>query len=120
MGSFFILLSVIEPRAVILIFSVVPCLVVINTTPFAPLTPYTAVAEASFNTEKLSMSAGSRSLIFPSKPSIRTNADAFAPKVPIPRIQKSDMFFPGSPLCRVAITPATRPPNKFATEVVGR
>jgi hypothetical protein len=31
-----------------------PLLVVINITPLAPLTPYTAVAEASFNIEMLS------------------------------------------------------------------
>ena len=35
-----------------------PDLVVINTTPFAPLEPYIAVAEASFKISILSMSLG--------------------------------------------------------------
>ena len=36
-----------------------PRLVVIKITPFAPRTPKTAVAEASFSTEKVSISSGS-------------------------------------------------------------
>ena len=113
-------LSVTDARPVICILSATPCLVLISTTPLAPRTPYTAVAEASFNTEKLSISAGSMSLILPSSPSISTKAEAFAPKVPIPRIQKSEIFLPGSPLASEVITPATRPPSRLLTDVVGR
>ena len=102
-----------------LILSALPRFVVISTTPFAPRTPYTAVADASFNTENDSISDGSIELISPSKPSISTKADAFAPKVPIPRIQNSAIFLPGSPDANDEITPATRPPNKLATEAVG-
>ena len=106
-------------RPVILNLSAVPRFVVTNTTPFAPLEPYTAVAEASFKTEKLSISAGSIWLKSPSKPSINTKAPWLAPNVPMPRIQKSEMFFPGSPLVCNEMTPGTRPPNILGMEVAG-
>ena len=101
------------------ILSDVPCLVVTNTTPFAPRTPYTAVAEASFNTEKLSMSAGSMLFRLPSSPSISTSALELAPNVPIPRIQNSDILEPGSPLDCTEIIPGTRPPSILVREVAG-
>ena len=65
------------------------------------------------------MSAGSNELMSPSKPSIKTKALALAPNVPMPLIQNSAMFFPGSPLPKVDITPATLPPNRLATEAAG-
>ena len=99
--------------------SAVPLLVVTNTTPFAPRTPYTAVAEASFNIEKLSTSDGSISLKLPSKPSINTRALLLAPNVPIPRIQNSEIFFPGSPLRCNEIIPGIRPPNILLILVAG-
>ena len=46
-------------------------------------------------------------------------ADAFAPNVPIPRIQKSEIFLPGSPLPCVEMIPATRPPSILARLVAG-
>ena len=49
-----------EPSVVCLIpMTAITTLVVTNTTPFAPRLPYTAVAAASFKTEKLSTSAAS-------------------------------------------------------------
>ena len=100
-------------------FSSLPRLVVTNTTPLAPRTPYIAVAEASFNTEKLSTSAGSTSFRLPSNPSINTNAPELYPNVPIPRTQNSDIFFPGSPLDCIEMIPATRPPKALAKLVAG-
>ena len=52
-----------------------PRLVVIRITPFAPRTPNTAVAEASFKTEKLSISSGSICEYSRSTPSTNTNGD---------------------------------------------
>src|SRR5690606_1869890 len=46
-----------------------PRLVVMRITPLAPLTPYTAVADASFNTDIDSISLGSRLLRSRSTPS---------------------------------------------------
>ena len=55
-----------------------------------------AVAEASFNTEKLSMSSMFRSLMFDrSKPSTSIIASELAPKVEMPRTQKRDVLLPG-------------------------
>ncbi len=94
-------------------------MVVTNTTPFAPRTPYTAVAEASFKIEKLSISSASRVFIFPSTPSMSTNALEPAPNVLIPRIQNSEKSFPGSPLRVTAMIPGTRAPSIFETDVAG-
>ena len=77
------------------------------------------MAEASFNTEKLSISAGSTSLKRPSSPSIKTKALELAPKVPIPRTQNSEIFLPGSPLLITEIIPGTRPPNTLLILVAG-
>jgi len=55
----------------------------------------------------------------PSKPSISTNAAALAPKVPMPRIQNSEMFLPGSPLSIMEMTPGALPPTILAMEVAG-
>ena len=96
-----------------------PLLVVTITTPLAPRTPYTAVAEASFKIEKLSISAGSRVFKSPSTPSISIKAEALAPKVLIPRTQNSEKSLPGSPLRVTPIIPGTRPCNIFETEVAG-
>ena len=65
------------------------------------------------------MSAGSIWLKLPSSPSISTSAPWLAPKVPIPRTQNSEMFFPGSPLFCREIIPGTRPPNMLGIEVAG-
>ena len=86
-----------------------PLLVVTITTPLAPRTPYTAVAEASFKTEKLSISAGSSVFKSPSTPSIKISAEAFAPNVLIPRTQNSEKLLPGSPLRVTPMMPGTRP-----------
>ena len=90
-----------------------------KTTPLAPRTPYTAVAEASLSTEKLSISAGSILSRLPSRPSISTSALELAPNVPIPRIQNSDILDPGSPLDCTEIIPGTRPPSILVREVAG-
>ena len=82
------------------------------TTPLAPRTPYTAVAEASFNTVNDSMSSGSILLKLRSTPSTSTNGLELCPfltNVEIPRIQISDSSCPGSPLRCTATTPAIRP-----------
>ncbi len=65
------------------------------------------------------MSAGSMEFISPSKPSISTKAPLLAPNVPMPRIQNSEIFFPGSPLVCMEITPGTFPPSRLATEATG-
>ena len=96
-----------------------PRFVVTMITPLAPRLPYTAVADASFSTEKLSTSAASTWLRSPSSPSIRTSAELLAPNVPIPRTQNSEIFFPGSPLLWTPITPATRPASVLTMFVAG-
>ena len=48
-----------------------------------------------------------------SNPSTNTNAELFAPKVDIPRIQNSEVFTPGWPDVCIARTPATLPANAF-------
>ena len=53
----------------------------------------------------------------PSRPSISTKAPLLAPKVLIPRIQKLEIFLPGSPELCIVITPAIRPPIILLREV---
>jgi len=82
----------------------------IKITPLAPRTPYTAVAEASFNTVNDSMSSGSILLKLRSTPSTNTNGLEFWPaNVEIPRIQRSESSCPGSPVRCTATTPGKRP-----------
>ena len=69
-----------------------PRLVLMIMTPLAPRTPYMALAEASFNTENDSISAGSISFKLRSTPSTNTNGELPpAPKVEIPRIQNCEL-----------------------------
>lgn len=106
-------------RPVMVSLPVSPRLVVTKTTPLAPRVPYTAVAEASFRILNDFTSSGSMSSRRPSIPSISTNAPELAPKVLIPRIQKLEMFFPGSPELCMVMTPANRPPIMLLREVPG-
>ena len=87
-------------------FATVPRLVLTMITPFAPLTPYMALAEASFNTENDSISAGSISFMLRSTPSTNTKGWLLPLNDEIPRIQKFELSYPGSPLGWKAITPA--------------
>ena len=66
-----------------------------------------------------STSSVSISSSLPSIPSISTNAPVPAPKVLIPRIQKLEIFFPGSPELCIVMTPAIRPPIILLREVAG-
>ena len=62
-------------------------LVVTRMTPNAPRAPYTAVEEASFNTEIFSTSSGLTAFKSPSTPSTNTKAEPPAPmEVTLPRI----------------------------------
>ena len=92
-----------------------PRFVVIKITPFAPLTPYTAVAEASFKIDNDSTSFGSISFkLFTSIPStiIKGFCDsASLAKVPTPRIRNVDMSCPGSPLRCTLNNPGILPPS---------
>src|SRR5690606_28048557 len=75
-----------------------PRRVVTNMTPLAPLTPYTAVDEASFKMLMLSTSFGSSwAKSRPKTPSTTTNGAALL-KVDTPRINNWDRSLPGSPL----------------------
>ena len=85
-------------------------------TPFAPRTPYTALAAASFSTENDSISAADKSSSVRSIPSTNTNGETPVPlKEEIPRIQKSEPSDPGSPLRCTAITPANCPARLLDT-----
>ena len=87
-----------------------PPLVLMMMTPFAPRTPYTAVAEASLSTVKLSMSSGSMLEMLRGTPSTMVRgALMLAVRVLIPLIYMVASSNPGSPLLCMATTPATRP-----------
>ena len=88
-------------------------------TPLAPLTPYTALAAASFKTEKDSISSGSISFNERSTPSINTSGLLLVPVVLKPRIQKSELLRHGSPLRCTAITPETIPARLLLKDRVG-
>ena len=96
--------------------AIVPRFVLIIMTPFAPRTPYIALAEASFKTEKDSISAGSRSFKLRSTPSTNTNGEVFPLKEAMPRIQKFELSYPGSPDGCTAITPAKCPAKLLLSE----
>ena len=85
-----------------------PTLVVTMITPLAPLAPNTAVAEASFRTEIVSTSFGSRSAKSRSTPSTRTKgAEPF--QLETPRISSVASFSPGWPLDWMLVTPDSLP-----------
>ena len=86
----------------------VPRFVVISTIPLAPRTPYNAVAVASFRIEKEAISSTSTRSILRSTPSTSTKGLLPAPKVLIPRIQKSAPA-PGSPERCMTTIPANCP-----------
>ena len=87
----------------------VPALVVMMTTPLAPLAPYIDVAAASLSTSMLSMSEGFTSDGSTSTtPSITYIGSLPAFMEPIPRILKVD-FPPGLPEKETLRTPATFP-----------
>ena len=94
-----------------------PRLVVINMTPFAPRTPYTAVAEASLRIEIDSISLGSIVLkLGVSIPSTITRGSCKpspSANVPIPRMRNVDWSFPGSPLLCTANKPGMRPTKEL-------
>ena len=85
--------SVIECSTDTLMFVLPECprLVVIRITPFAPRTPYTALAEASFSTENDSISEISRLFKERSTPSTSTSGELLPLKELIPRIQNSEL-----------------------------
>ena len=94
----------------------VPRLVVIIITPFAPRTPYTAVADASFRIEMDSISFGSILLnVAASMPSTIINgADGSNnsvdwANVPTPRILNVEASWPGAPLFCTERSPGIRP-----------
>ena len=93
-----------------------PRFVLMIITPLAPRTPYMALAEASFSTENDSISAGSMSLRLRSTPSINTKGLLPLPKVEIPRIQKLESSYPGSPDGFTAMMPANWPARLLLSE----
>ena len=97
---------------------VVPRLVVTRMTPFAPRTPKTAVAEASFRTEMLSISFGSNCEKERSTPSTRTSGSALF-RDPTPRMRMTGSSAPGIPEGWTAETPGRLPWRAFATFATG-
>ena len=103
----------------ILGFPSLPLLVVIRITPFAPRIPYTAVDEASFNTERLSISfASSCENDSCSTPSIIIRGEASL-KVDLPRIRMVAASSPGRPLGCWVITPGSLPTSALVTLATG-
>ena len=94
-------------------------LVVTRITPFAPREPYTAVAEASFNTSIEAMSEGLRFCKEPPiNPSITTSGPVSAVIELIPRT-RIVLSCDGSPEPDNTDTPAIRPCNASETFPVG-
>src|SRR5690606_39255398 len=90
-----------------------PGLVLLNTTPFAPLDPYMAVAEASFKTSLLSISVLVRMVgLFPKigKPST-TSRGSLLPWIELDPLIRTFNPAPGAPVVGVTCTPAARPDN---------
>ena len=97
-----------------------PFFVVMMITPFAPRTPYTAEAEASFRIEKEAISSVSTKSSSRSMPSTRTNGVADPLKEDTPRIKNSAaLAFPGSPERLMATTPASCPAKTFEIDEPG-
>ena len=101
-----------------LISSPFPLLVVIKITPFAPLDPYIAVAEASFKTTNVSISFGLirfNGLAEPAipplsngTPSITINGSLLA-FIEVPPLILIVLPEPGAPLLELIFTPGTLP-----------
>ena len=93
----------------ILIFSPLPCLVLMITTPAADLEPYTAAELASFNTSIVSISDGLMSLIEPLKmtPSNTIKGELLAESEAGPRISIS--LAPEAEVPMLELKPATVP-----------
>ena len=90
------------------------------TMPFAPLTPYRAVAVASLRMEKEAMSSTSTRSMLRSTPSTSTSGLLLLPNVFIPLIQKSAPL-PGSDVLWRTTSPASlpaRPEERFATGIL--
>ncbi len=85
-----------------------PLLVVTMITPFAPLAPKTAVAEASLRTEMFSTSSGSMDAKSRSTPSTRTRG-LLLPKLETPRMTISASLLPGWPEDCIVVTPESLP-----------
>ena len=92
-----------------------PRFVVMSTTPLAPRTPNTAVADASFRTVTLSISLGSMSAIERSTPSTCMRG-VESPHVALPRTKISAASLPGSPEYWTVVTPDSWPPSTLFTE----
>ncbi|MNI17980.1 hypothetical protein D3C73_713730 [compost metagenome] len=92
---------------------------VISTTPLAPSAPYTAVAEASLSTEKVSISSTGMLLIsdlLRGTPSIIISGLVPPAKELTPRIQKFESSYPGSPEGCIATMPGTCPAMELDNE----
>ena len=86
-------------------------------TPLAPFAPNTAVAEASFSTEIVSTSFGSRSAKSRSTPSTSTRgAEPF--QLDTPRMSSVASFSPGWPLVWMLVTPERLPARALVMFVV--
>ena len=94
-------------------WSLRPFLVVIIITPLAPRAPYNAAEAASFKTVSLSISAGLREFISPSKGTPSRIINGALPElielIPLMRMAGDDP--PGCPDWRVICTPDTFPRN---------
>ena len=91
-----------------------PCFVVTKITPFAPLAPNTAVAEASFKIDIVLISEGS--MVVKSLSTLSTITSGAEPfQLETPRINMSAAFLPGSPDCCIVSTPESFPAIAFVT-----
>ena len=97
-----------------------PLRVVTRTTPFAPRTPNTAVAEASFRIERFSISFGSICENSRSTPSTRIRGDEAPPdSEPLPRTKIEAASSPGCPLVCTVETPGIAPANTLLILATG-
>ena len=94
-----------------------PRLVVNNITPFAPRTPYTAVAEASFRIDIDSISFMSTSFMSLSIPSTNTKGSEFCQEA-LPRMYIFVSLAPGLPEVLIATKPFSLPCKASDTEVI--
>ena len=94
-----------------------PRLVVTRITPLAPFTPYTAVADASFNTETDSTELISTEFIGRSIPSTSTNGSLLFHELD-PRITILGSSSPGKPELATVTTPGRFPVNAAPMSVI--
>ena len=110
LGSLDGILNAILAPALIVALPSEPRLVVIKITPFAPFTPYTAVADASFNTEIEATELISIPAIGRSIPSTNINGAVLFHEL-IPRTKICGSSSPGIPVLAVVATPGKLPVN---------